>query len=49
MQQQGSNYFYLQTPPPRPSGLGHKVKIQLFQNMAMFHIKLKGMKHAGKW
>ena len=29
----------------RPRG-GAEAKIQLFQNMAMLHIKLKGMTHA---
>ena len=30
-------------------GLGQKVKIQLFQNKAMLHIKLKGITNAGPW
>ena len=29
------------TPSPRPIGWGQKVKIQLFQNMVMLHIKIK--------
>ena len=32
-------------PPPRLLTLGVGVKIQLFQNMVMLHIKLKGMEH----
>ena len=29
--------------PPDPKGRSQKVQIQLFQNMVMLHIKLKGM------
>ena len=50
MQQHGSNYFACRPPSPSPhllaQGLGQKVKIQLFQNMVMLHIKLKGMTNA---
>ena len=28
---------------------GKEAKIQLFQNMVMFHIKLKGMTHVATW
>ena len=38
----------LPTDPPDPLGWGQKVKIQLFQNMVMLHIK-KGMTHAATW
>ena len=37
MQQHGSKYYARRTPHP-----GDVVKIQLFPNMAMLHIKLKG-------
>ena len=33
-------------PLPDPWGWGRKVKIQLFQNMVMLHIKLKAMRNA---
>ena len=33
-------------PLPDPFGWGQKVKIQLFQNMVMLHIRLKGMTNA---
>ena len=39
-QQHGSKYF-ARRPPPRPWGWGLYVKIQLFQNIVMLHIKLK--------
>ena len=39
MQQRGSRYFARRVPPQTLGG--QKVKIQLFQNMVMFHIKLK--------
>ena len=42
MQQYGSKYF-AGRPLPDPAVWGRKVKIQLFQNMIMFHIKLKGI------
>ena len=44
MQQHDSKYFACRLPPPQ--GWGQKVKIQLFQNMVMLHIKLKGMTNA---
>ena len=36
-------------PSPLPLGWGKKVKIQLFQNMVMLHIKLKGIMNAATW
>ena len=47
MQQNGSKYFACR--PPLTFGVGSKVKIQLFQNMVMFHIKLNGTTNAGEW
>ena len=44
MQQLGSKYL-ARRPPPPPDPRGQKVNIQLFQNMVMLHIKLKGMEH----
>ena len=41
--QQGHKY-YARRPPPDPGG--QKVKIQLFQNMVIFHIKLKAITNA---
>ena len=35
------------TPPP--DSRGQKVKIQLFQNNIMLHIKLKGIANAATW
>ena len=35
--------------PQDPRGGGQKVKIQLFQNMVMLHIKLKGITIAATW
>ena len=35
--------------PHDPRGWGQKVKIQLFQNMVMLHIKLKGISNATTW
>ena len=46
MQQHGSKKFACRPPYPDPKGSGRKVKIQLFQNMVMLHIKLKGMTNA---
>ena len=45
MQQHGSKYFASRPHyfPLDPNGWGKKVKIQLFQNMVMLHIKLKGI------
>ena len=45
MQQHGSKYFTCR-PLPRSLGWGQKVKIQLFQNMVMLHIKLNGIMNA---
>ena len=36
-------------PPPLPYPRGQKVTIQLFQNNAMLHIKLKGITNAAIW
>ena len=44
MQQHGSKYFAAEPPNP-----GQKVKIQLFQNMAMLLIKLMRMMHIATW
>ena len=41
MQQYGSKYLNSRPPPG--------VKIQLYQNIVMLHIKLKGMMHAAIW
>ena len=46
MQQHGRNYLLVELLHPRPLGWGQKVKIQLFQNMVMLHIKLNGIKNA---
>ena len=35
-------------PPPPPPG-GQKVKIQLFQNMVLLHIKLKAITNVVTW
>ena len=35
--------------PHDPRGLGQKAKIKLFQNMAIWHIKLKGITNAATW
>ena len=34
---------------PLPWGWGQKVKIQLFQNMVMLHIKLNCITNAATW
>ena len=42
----------LRTNPPSPQdprARGQKIKIQLFQNMIMLHIKLKGIMNAATW
>ena len=49
MQQHGSKYFARRPPPTRPWRWGQKVKILLFQNMVMLHIKLKGITNAATW
>ena len=50
MQQHGSKYFMCTSPSPQdPRVWGPKVKIQLFQNMIMLHIKLKGIMNAATW
>ena len=42
--QHGSKYYARRPPTPNPGG--QKVKIQLFQNMVILHIKLKAIKNA---
>ena len=46
MQQHDNKYFARR---PTPMTLGNGVKINLFQNMFMLHIKLKGITHAVTW
>ena len=36
-------------PPPQLWGWGQQVKIQLYQNTVMLHIKLKGIMNAATW
>ena len=43
LQLHGSKHFACTDPPPDPA------KIQLFLNIVMLHIKLKGMMHAATW
>ena len=45
------NFFITILPADTPSPLSwdQKVKIQLFQIMAMLHIKLKGITNAATW
>ena len=47
MQQLGSKYFARRPPPP--PDLGGEVIVQLFQNMVMLYIKLKGITNAATW
>ena len=47
MQKHGRKYFAPMLPPPK--SLRDVVKIQHFQNMAMLHVKFKGMTHATAW
>ena len=55
--QHGSKYYARRPPsppsppppPPPPDPGGHKVKIQLFQNMVILHIKLKAIMNAVTW
>ena len=49
MQQHDSKYFAPSPTPPDPGGWGQKVSIQLFQNMVMLHIRLKGITNAATW
>ena len=48
-----SNAIFDRRPVPDPmgglSGLGQNVKIQLFRNMIMLHITLKGNMNAATW
>ena len=46
MQQHGSKYFACR---PLPLTSGQKVKIQLFQNNVILHIKLKEIMSAATW
>ena len=46
MQQHDSKYFAYRPNPLRPLGRDRKVKIQLFQDMVMLHIKLNGITNA---
>ena len=41
--------IFLHAYPPPPMTIGDGVKIQLFQNMIMLHIKLKGTTNAALW
>ena len=47
MQQQCRQYFALMPPPPGP--WGQNVKIYLFPNMVMLHIKLNRITNAETW
>ena len=50
IQQHGSKYFaHTPSPSPWPCCWGQKVKIQLFQNMIMLHIKLKRITNVATW
>ena len=40
---------YVPAAPPPPDPWGQKVKIQLFQNMVILHIKLKAIMNAVTW
>ena len=47
-QQHSSKYFACRPPTPTCKW-GQKVKIQLFQNMVMLHIKLNGITNSATW
>ena len=47
MQQHGSIYY--PADPPAPSDPGERVKIELFQDMDTFHVKLNGIMNAAIW
>ena len=50
MQHGSKNYARRPPPPPPPRRpWGQKVKIQLFQNMVILHIKLKAITNAVTW
>ena len=55
MQQHGSKYFALRplpatlSHPPQPWEWGQSVKIQIFQNMVMLHIKPKRIMNGATW
>ena len=44
-----ANIMPTDTSPPPPDPGGQKVKIQLFQNMAILHIKLNAITNAETW
>ena len=44
-----ANKYFPTDPTPPTHTLGMEVKIQLFQNMVMLHIKLKGITNAATW
>ena len=48
MQQQNGNKYFARRPPPL-SDPGGGVKIRLFQNKVMLHIKLKRITNAAIW
>ena len=48
MQQHSREYFASRPPTPANTG-GLSVKIQLFQNITMLHIKFKYITNAAKW
>ena len=49
MQQHNREYFASRTPPPPANTGGLSVKIQLFQNINILHIKFKYITNAAKW
>ena len=49
MQLNGSIHYCPKTPLPRPLEVRSKGQIQLFQNMVMLQIIIKGMMHAVAW
>ena len=46
--QQHDSKFFARRPPPTTT-LGNGVKIQLFQNNVLMHIKLKGITNPATW
>ena len=50
MPQHGRTYFvHIPSPDPDPWGWDQKVKIHLFKNMVMLHIKLNGIMNEATW
>ena len=50
MQQNNNKYFAHRTPlHDDPREWGQKVKMQLFQNMVILHIKLKGIRQCSNF